>query len=279
MPYSEALLKPYPGIENAYSQQKSRVEARNQDFDISLEEFVMIWHLSKKWDQRGNQAEQYCLARKKRKSPFTIDNVHVITNRENGFNGSKEDIEQRSIAGTKSMENRKKQGYYFKTVTPLGKFDSLREAGRAHDMTAMAITKKLNNKNMPDYYREFEDGTVDLGSEDRRIHSGDRKKTLGMLVLTPKGIFNSAKIAAPILGISEATMMRRLKDENITEFTRIKADELESVELLQSGKAIQTTVGIFLDIEDVAVHFELEQHEVQEKIRNPDNSDFVFFNV
>jgi len=62
---------------------RSHAKARGIAFLLTFEEWWAIWLNSGRWDQRGQRADQYCMARHNDKGPYAVGNVSIITNHEN----------------------------------------------------------------------------------------------------------------------------------------------------------------------------------------------------
>jgi hypothetical protein len=70
-------------IRQAYHSQKAGAKLRGIDWFLTFDEWCDIWLASGRWAERGNKAEQYCMARKWDEGGYAKDNVTIITNREN----------------------------------------------------------------------------------------------------------------------------------------------------------------------------------------------------
>lgn len=64
----------------AWSRAKAQAAFRNEQWDLTFEEFQKIWQGY--WDQRGRASTDYCMSREDPFGPWTIDNVNCIQRRE-----------------------------------------------------------------------------------------------------------------------------------------------------------------------------------------------------
>ena len=62
---------------------KSAAKRRNIPFLFTFDEWREIWIARGKWEQRGNAADQYCMARLGDSGPYAVGNVRICTQREN----------------------------------------------------------------------------------------------------------------------------------------------------------------------------------------------------
>ena len=111
----------------------------------------------------------------------------------------------------------------YTTVTPLGKFKSLRKAADAHGVTAMAIKKRIDNKAHSDYYKLFADGTIDAGTVERRAYKAKAMPANTARIKTPKGLFDTAMGAAEAHNVTEAKMIARLNNNRMKNYVRLGA--------------------------------------------------------
>lgn len=203
-----------PGIEKVFNEFKAAMIESGAEFELTIEEFHSVWKRNDNWALRGKRPKELGMARKSVKKPYAKGNVVIKANK----------LNKEYVPPLKSMEKRNDGSYYFWTVTPKGTFSSLRDAGEAHGMTAMAILKKLNNSELKSFYKKYANGEIDYGTETRRKYTGDRKATMALKVFTPEGEFESASDAAKAENISQATMMRRIKDKDNTKYYRAESE-------------------------------------------------------
>lgn len=64
-----------------YSVQKGQAKARGIRFELTFDEWWTLWEPY--WDKRGKGQDQYMMGRKGDKGPYKVDNVTIITGREN----------------------------------------------------------------------------------------------------------------------------------------------------------------------------------------------------
>jgi O-methyltransferase involved in polyketide biosynthesis len=70
-------------VRQAWQSQKSRAETRGIRWKLTFEAWCDIWLESGKWAERGNGPDQYCMHRLFDIGPYSVDNVEIITNRQN----------------------------------------------------------------------------------------------------------------------------------------------------------------------------------------------------
>ena len=67
----------------AYDDQKRHADARGIDWQFTYEEWLEMWLLSNKWEQRGRKPDEYCMSRYGDEGPYSIRNCCIKTNKEN----------------------------------------------------------------------------------------------------------------------------------------------------------------------------------------------------
>jgi DNA-binding transcriptional regulator YiaG len=70
-------------LKGAFSNQKSQAYIRGVEWNLTFEQWYKIWVDSGHLDERGQGRDKYCMGRKGDVGPYSIDNVEIITNREN----------------------------------------------------------------------------------------------------------------------------------------------------------------------------------------------------
>ena len=65
----------------AYNAHKARAKRRRIPFEFSYEQWKTMWDNSDK--KRGRASDEYCMARHNDIGSYSVDNVSIITNREN----------------------------------------------------------------------------------------------------------------------------------------------------------------------------------------------------
>jgi len=63
--------------------QRCNAERRNHEWLLTFEQWWAVWEASDHWHERGRRPDQYCMARDGDEGPYAMDNVSIITNREN----------------------------------------------------------------------------------------------------------------------------------------------------------------------------------------------------
>lgn len=67
----------------AFIKQKMHAKRRGVSFLLTFEEWMMIWHNSGKWEQRGRCRGQYVMGRFGDQGPYAVGNVYICTSSEN----------------------------------------------------------------------------------------------------------------------------------------------------------------------------------------------------
>jgi len=67
----------------AYDDQKRHAQARGIAWSFVYEEWLEVWLISGKWDQRGRGPEKYCMCRYGDTGPYSYRNCFIATNSEN----------------------------------------------------------------------------------------------------------------------------------------------------------------------------------------------------
>lgn len=67
----------------AYSQQKWMATKRGIAWKLTFEQWYDIWEKSGRWNERGRKFGQYVMARYGDVGPYSVNNIHIITNVEN----------------------------------------------------------------------------------------------------------------------------------------------------------------------------------------------------
>lgn len=98
-----------------YFAQRRQAKARNIPFLLNFIEWYNIWERSGKWEQRGRTVGCYVMARYGDQGPYSIDNVIIITQKQNSIDGNIGKIGPRNgaivseITKNKLRTTRKKQ--------------------------------------------------------------------------------------------------------------------------------------------------------------------------
>ncbi len=80
----ETYVKDYQKTaKGRWSRQKANARARGISWELTFEEWLEIWNTSGKWEERGNKADNYCMARKFDIGPYSKDNVEIIKGKRN----------------------------------------------------------------------------------------------------------------------------------------------------------------------------------------------------
>lgn len=74
----EKYVKPYQqSVKGRFMRQQANAKARGIDWELTFEDWWKIWDESGKWDQRGREADSYCMSRRQDIGPYSKDNVVI----------------------------------------------------------------------------------------------------------------------------------------------------------------------------------------------------------
>jgi hypothetical protein len=80
----DALTKEYGmATRRKYSNHSCGAKRRGIPFEISFPEWMNVWISSGHWNERGRKGHQYVMARYGDTGPYTVDNVTIITFKQN----------------------------------------------------------------------------------------------------------------------------------------------------------------------------------------------------
>jgi NUMOD3 motif-containing protein len=74
-------------LKTDYYNQKSNARARGIAFELTFEQWLIVWLQSGKLAQRGCRRHQYVMARYRDRGPYAVGNVKIITMSENMIEG------------------------------------------------------------------------------------------------------------------------------------------------------------------------------------------------
>jgi len=74
-------------IRTAFKAQKASARARGIPWELTFEQWLVIWEDSGRWDERGRRKNQYCMARFNDEGPYAVWNVKIIKHSENSSEG------------------------------------------------------------------------------------------------------------------------------------------------------------------------------------------------
>lgn len=60
-------------------QQRNQAQYREEGWTISFEDWVRAWDASGHWEERGRVKGTWCMTRKDWSTPWTVDNIQIIT--------------------------------------------------------------------------------------------------------------------------------------------------------------------------------------------------------
>lgn len=67
----------------AYNDMKHHANARGIEFLLSYEEFLELWLVSGKWNNRGKRSGQYQICRNYDEGPYSVTNCYIGSTHEN----------------------------------------------------------------------------------------------------------------------------------------------------------------------------------------------------
>jgi hypothetical protein len=83
--YYEKYVKAYQQTpKGKFITQRANAKRRGVAWELTFEQWWQIWQESGKWEQRGTDSKQYCMARIHDEGPYAIGNVSIRTMRSNG---------------------------------------------------------------------------------------------------------------------------------------------------------------------------------------------------
>lgn len=74
-------------VRDKYWDQVSHAKQRGIAFELTFEQWLVIWFQSGKFEQRGCRSHQYVMARFEDRGPYAVGNVKIITMKENMIEG------------------------------------------------------------------------------------------------------------------------------------------------------------------------------------------------
>ena len=132
-------------LRRAYHDQYTNSKRRGIEFNMSYEEWLMVWLASGKLLDRGRQAGQYCMCRYNDEGPYEIGNVFIQTIEEN----TKEAHKGRKKSRTHKMKlkkvlakNRKHRMVEVDGVT----YHSITEAAREHGISPQGVMVRCRSR-------------------------------------------------------------------------------------------------------------------------------------
>lgn len=106
-------------------------------------------------------------------------------------------------------------------ITPLGRFESLKAAGREHGICSSLV------KYYTDIGQKQRDGEIEInGKFNVTDYTGwvclsTSKERKTQKVITPLGVFDSIKLAADAHNITSAAVIHKINTERLTEWQRL----------------------------------------------------------
>jgi hypothetical protein len=80
MSYYEKYIKQYQKTpKGKYGVQRANAKRRGISWEFTFETWWKLWQESGKWDLRGTESHQYCMARVHDEGPYSPDNVLIRT--------------------------------------------------------------------------------------------------------------------------------------------------------------------------------------------------------
>ena len=146
-------------------------------------------------------------------------------------------------------------------ITPLGRFGSVREAARAHNVNHSVISKKAGSNQMmhQGYYYEDE---------------GDHKKTersmkgrhRGKRVHTPEGVFESVRAAGAHYKVYHSTISKWCKQDPLNFY--LEEDDSCFKPVVTKQRQVYTPDGKFNSVSDAARHHRVHPSVISYRCKN-----------
>lgn len=153
-------------------------------------------------------------------------------------------------------------------LTPLGSFNSYRDAAAAHKIPESTFQDILRNKT---------EGFVDLGSERKIVAASEGAHGMSRRIRTPLGIFPFVGAASKAHGISNKTISRRC-DENPDEYYYLDPPKQSRVGAKScNAKQVKTPLGVFASTAAAAAAHGISRESIRSKLRSL-NSEYHFIN-
>ena len=140
---------------------KNRVDAQGNpiEFKLTFEQWKDIWINSGFWHLRGNKKGQYCMSRYNDIGHYEVGNVYIQPNAENTrqhnitYSHSKETKEKIRLKRAMQVIPRGSDNSKAKAImTPAGKFDTIKDAGKYYNCTPENINYRLKKHSKEYYY-------------------------------------------------------------------------------------------------------------------------------
>ena len=123
--YYEISNTPIRFARNMYSSQKHLARIRTIPFLLTFVEWLVIWEMSGKLDERGRERGKYCMARKNDIGPYAWWNVDIIEHGENVRLAQKGKKVKQSTKDKISQANRKRRKLTVEQVLEIRKVYSI----------------------------------------------------------------------------------------------------------------------------------------------------------
>jgi hypothetical protein len=166
----------------------------------------------------------------------------------------------------KALRNR---GMMSKSVkTPLGTFNSYRDAAAAHNMPESTFQ---------DLLRKGTEGFVDLGSIRRIVANAGGKHGMARRVRTPFGLFEYLGAAAAAHGVSNK-QIGRLCEKYPDDYYYLDPPKQvgSGRNQVTNKKKVMTPVGVFNSVAEAAAALDIKRESLRYKIKSPFNKKFYF---
>lgn len=180
------------------------------------------------------------------------------------ISGRNQKINSKVFAEIREKISGKNHEKSVKVHTPLGWFNSVREAAKAHNISHPIISKKCKSKKFfhSEYYYEtnFED----------KFENTDRAKHLGKKVVTPDGVFNSVREAGAFYKVYHST---------ISKWCKSKPDFYYLEEAICNKKAkrkVHTPLGWFDSVSMAAKAENTFPGTISSRCKNSNFSDYYY---
>lgn len=155
------------------------------------------------------------------------------------------------------------------TVTPLGTFDSRRDAARAHGVDAVTISNWVVKGKRGFYYvRDIDNAKVQLNKDKIQEKLANRiSRVRHRAVITPKGEFRSVLAAAEVLGIDRSTLCYRIKRGWAG--YGFKGDAISDGSMRKTKhKTVNTPLGVFEGVGEAAKQLGISASTLRDRIKS-----------
>ena len=140
------------------SNTRNRVDKNGNDilFKLTFDEWLQVWIDSGFWDKRGRTKDSYVMSRKNDLGHYELGNVFIQSVTNNHSETYHPPIKHSLKESYKAPMLNKKGSLHPRSIriqTPLGIFDSIAEAARAHRIAPQSFQHKI--RRFPNEYKKL----------------------------------------------------------------------------------------------------------------------------